>query len=137
MFSTFVETTNIRLNGVYPDLEFKTVPLLASRLMNGGNKSLQKGEIWVPDLMSTSMKVKLGDTVVIIATNKDGSVNGKQFKVAGVLGSATGPGGRDGYIHIEDAVEVLHGLKTCISGKGAALFGKTEANTVKNQTIIG
>jgi len=107
MFSTFVETTNIRLNGVYPDLEFKTVPLLPSRLMNGGNKSLQKGEIWVPDLMSTGMGVKIGDTVVIIATNKDGSVNGKQFKVSGILGSATGPGGRDGYIHIEDAMEVL------------------------------
>ncbi len=58
MFSTFVETTNIRLNGVYPDLEFKTVPLLPSRLMNGGNKSLQKGEIWVPDLMSTGMESK-------------------------------------------------------------------------------
>ena len=33
MFSTFVETTNIRLNGVYPDQEFKTVPLLPSRII--------------------------------------------------------------------------------------------------------
>src|SRR4030043_1722465 len=55
MFSTFVETTNIRLNGVYPDREFKTVPLLPSRLMDGGKKSLERGEIWVPDLMSTAM----------------------------------------------------------------------------------
>jgi len=107
MFSTFVETTNIRLNGVYPDLEFKTVPLLPSRLINSGKKSLEKGEIWIPELMSKSMKVNVGDTVVIIATNKDGSVNGKQFKVGGVLESITGPGGRDGYIHIEDAKEVL------------------------------
>jgi putative ABC transport system permease protein len=53
------------------------------------------------------MKVKIGDTVVVVATNQDGSVNGKQFKVAGVLESATGPGGRDGYITIEDAAEVL------------------------------
>jgi putative ABC transport system permease protein len=107
MFSTFVETTNIRLNGVYPDREFKAVPLLPSRVTNGGGKSLEKGEIWIPELMSKSMKVNVGDTVVIIATNKDGSVNGKQFKVAGVLESITGPGGRDGYIHIEDAMEVL------------------------------
>jgi putative ABC transport system permease protein len=107
MFSTFVETTNIRLNGVYPDLELKTVPLLPSRLTNGTKKTLEKGEIWIPELMSKSMKVNLGDTVVVIATNKDGSVNGKQFKVAGVLESVTGPGGRDGYIHIEDAMEVL------------------------------
>jgi putative ABC transport system permease protein len=107
MFSTFVETTNIRLNGVYPDRELKAVPLLPSRVTNGGGKSLEKGEIWIPELMSKSMKVNVGDTVVIIATNKDGSVNGKQFKVSGVLESATGPGGRDGYIHLEDAMEVL------------------------------
>jgi putative ABC transport system permease protein len=107
MFSTFVETTNIRLNGVYPDRELKAVPLLASRVTNGGNKTLQKGDIWIPELLAKSMKVNTGDTVVIIATNKDGSVNGKQFKVAGVLESVTGPGGRDGYIHIEDAMEVL------------------------------
>jgi len=45
--------------------------------------------------------------VVIIATNQDGSVNGRQFVVGGIIESATGPGGRDGYIHIEDAMEVL------------------------------
>jgi len=106
MFSTFVETTNIRLNGVYPEQELKTVPLLPSRIQNG-QKTLNKGEILVPELLARGMKVNVGDTVVIVATNKDGSVNGKQFKVAGILESVTGPGGRDGYIHIEDAMETL------------------------------
>src|SRR4030043_548902 len=105
MFSTFVETTNVRLNGVYPDREFKTVPLLPSRLTNGAKKTLEKGEIWIPELMSKSMKVNIGDTVVIIATNQDGSVNGRQFKVAGVLESVTGPGGGGGYTHLEDAID--------------------------------
>jgi len=45
--------------------------------------------------------------VVVIATNRDGSVNGKQLKVGGILESATGPGGRDGYVHIDDAMEIL------------------------------
>jgi len=106
MFSNFVETANIRLNGVYPDKELKSVPLLASRVTEG-KKVLGKGEIWIPELLAKGMKVKVGDTVVVVATNKDGSVNGKQFIVSGVLESATGPGGRDGYIHIEDAMEVL------------------------------
>ena len=106
MFSTFVETTNIRLNGVSPDQEFKTVPLLPSRIIRG-QKTLNKGEILLPDLLARGMKVNIGDTVVIVATNKDGSVNGKQFRVSGVLESVSGPGGRDGYIHIEDAKEVL------------------------------
>ena len=106
MFSTFVETTNIRLNGIFPEMEFKTVPLLPGRVSQG-KKTLERGEIFLPDLLHTGMGVKVGDTVVIVATNQDGSVNGKQFKVAGVLESATGPGGRDGYVHIQDAMEIL------------------------------
>jgi putative ABC transport system permease protein len=106
MFSNFVETTNIRLVAVYPDREFATVPLLPSRIIEG-EKTLNRGEILVPTLIAKGMGVKVGDSVVIVATNKDGSVNGKQFKVAGVIEGATGPGGRDGYIQIEDAVELL------------------------------
>lgn len=138
MFSTFVETTNIRLNGVYPDQEFKTVPLLPSRLTNGTKKTLEKGEIWIPELMSKSMKVNLGDTVVIIATNKDGSVNGKQFKVSGVLESVTGPGGRDGYIHLEDAMEVLRMEEMEVSEVAIRLknFGQLHAFSDKLEGLL-
>jgi putative ABC transport system permease protein len=106
MFSNFTETTNIRLNGIDPEAEFKTVPLLSSRIIEG-KTTLGQGEILIPALLAKGMKVKPGDPVVIVATNADGSVNGKQFIVSGILESATGPGGRDGYVHIEDAAEVL------------------------------
>ena len=138
MFSTFVETTNIRINGVYPDRELKAVPLLASRVTNGGNKSLERGEIWIPELLAKSMKVNVGDTAVIIATNKDGSVNGKQFKVTGVLESVTGPGGRDGYIHIEDAMEVLRMEEMEISEVAIRLkdFNKVNAFTDRLENLL-
>ena len=106
MFSNFAETTNIRLNGIIPEKEFATVPLLPSRIIEG-RKELKRGEILIPELLAKGMKVKVGDAVVIVATNKDGSVNGKQFTVGGILQSVTGPGGRDGYIHFDDALEVL------------------------------
>jgi putative ABC transport system permease protein len=106
MFSNFTETTNIRLNGVRPEDEFKALPLLPSRIKEG-DKTLRKGEILVPELLANGMKVSVGDTVVIVATNKDGSVNGRPLKVGGIVESATGPGGRDGYIHIKDAMEIL------------------------------
>jgi len=106
MFSNFVETTNVRLNGVYPENEFKTVPLFLSRIREG-EKTIKPGEILVPELLAKGMKVKVGDTVVVIATNRDGSVNGKQFQVGGILESVTGPGGRDGYVHLDDAAEIL------------------------------
>jgi len=137
MFSTFVETTNIRLNGVYPEKEFKTVPLLASRITEG-QKALNKGEILLPELLARGMKAKIGDMIVIVATNQDGSVNGKQFKVAGTLESATGPGGRDGYVHIEDAMEVLRMGETEISEVAIRLkdFGKVEAFTQKLDGLL-
>ena len=106
MFSNFVETTNVRLNGVYPENEFRTVPLLPARIREG-EKTIKKGDVLLPELLAKGMKVKVGDMVVVVATNKDGSVNGKQFRVSGILESATGPGGRDGYVHIEDAREIL------------------------------
>jgi bifunctional DNA-binding transcriptional regulator/antitoxin component of YhaV-PrlF toxin-antitoxin module len=105
MFSNFTETTNIRLNGVDPEKEAKPSP--ASAKDHGRGERLKKGEILVPELLARGMKVKVGDMVVVIATNRDGSVNGKQLKVGGILESATGPGGRDGYVHMEDAVEIL------------------------------
>src|SRR4030043_1161877 len=50
IFSTFVETTSIRLNGVYPDRELKTIPLLPSRVTNGGETPPGRGEIGIPEL---------------------------------------------------------------------------------------
>jgi putative ABC transport system permease protein len=109
MFSNFAETTSIRVNGVDPEHEAATMPLLPGRLRDtpSGQSLLAPGEILVPVLLARGLQVKTGDEVVLIATNKDGSVNGKTFKVKSQLESVTGPGGRDGYIHIEDARELL------------------------------
>lgn len=137
MFSTFVETTNVRLNGIYPEKEFKTIPLLPTRIAEGQN-TLNRGEILIPELLARGMKAKVGDMIVIVATNQDGSVNGKQFKVAGILESATGPGGRDGYVHIEDAMEVLRMGEMEISEVAVRLkdFGKVDAFTQKLDGLL-
>ena len=138
MFSTFVETTSIRLNGVHPDQEFKTVPLLTSRIIKG-EKHLNRGEIFVPELLSMGMGVKPGDNVVIVTTNKDGSVNGKQFKVSGILESAQGPGGRDGYITYEDAMEVLRMEEPEVSEVAIRIkdFSQETAFTNKLKGLLG
>lgn len=108
MFSNFNETTNIRINGVVPEHECATCPQMVTRI--DGEKSvkvLERGKILVPVLLARGLGSKVGDTVVIVATNKDGSVNGKTLTLSGILESATGPGGRDGYVHIDDAMEIL------------------------------
>src|SRR3989339_981585 len=106
MFSNFTETSSIRITAIDPEKEFRTAPLLPARVMDG-SKDLKRGEILIPELLARGMKMKPGDIAVIVATNADGSVNGKQFTVTGILESATGPGGRDGYIHMDDAREGL------------------------------
>ncbi len=117
MFSNFAETTSLRINGVEPGAEAAVLPLLAGRQLDGirNGPLLVRGEILIPVLVARGLKVNPGDTVVLIATNRDGSVNGKTFKVRGTLESATGPGGRDGYIHIEDARELLRMTESEVS----------------------
>lgn len=109
LFSNFTETTNIRINGVHPEKEFAALPQMLSRISAGEKsaRSLEKGKILVPKLLAQGFGAKVGDTVVVVATNKDGSVNGKTLLVSGILESATGPGGRDGYINFDDAREIL------------------------------
>ncbi len=109
IFSNFAETTNIRLVGMDPEAEQRTVPLLRGRILEGPQDGplLAPGQLLIPELLARGMKIKVGDTVVLVATNRDGSVNGQTFAVGGVLASATGPGGRDGYVHLRDARSLL------------------------------
>ncbi|MBX3635203.1 MAG: ABC transporter permease [Rubrivivax sp.] len=109
MFSNFSETTSIRLNGIDPAAEDAAAPGLRTRIVEGAREGalVGPGELLIPDLLARGMKVKVGDTVVLVATNRDGSVNGKNFTVRGVLEPVTGPGGRDGYLHQDDARELL------------------------------
>ncbi len=108
MFSNFTETTNIRLNSATPQDEINTAPLLTERILQGDKEGLIKqGEILIPELIAKGMKVKVGDGIVLVANNRDGSVNGQNFIVRGILEGISGPGGRDGMIHIDDAKALL------------------------------
>ena len=109
MFSNFTENTSVRLNGIDPVAEDASVPALRQRI-NDGDKTgplVAPGKVLIPTLIARGMKVKVGDAVVLVVTNASGSVNGKNFIVSGILDGVTGPGGRDGYIHIDDARELL------------------------------
>ena len=89
MFSNFTETTSIRINGVDPQSGSRHDAAAArphDRGQQGKRRLLKRGEILIPELLARGMKVKVGDTVVLVATNRDGSVNGKTFTVRAMLG---------------------------------------------------
>ena len=76
MLSNFTETTNVRLNGVDPDREAQVSPDLPGRLLEGQATPLvEPGELLIPELVAKGMKIKVGDPVVLVANNKDGSVH--------------------------------------------------------------
>jgi putative ABC transport system permease protein len=138
MFSNFSETTSIRLNGIDPTAEDAAAPGLRTRIIDGGREGslVGPGQILIPDLIAKGMKVKVGDTVVLVATNRDGSVNGKNFTVRGVLEPVTGPGGRDGYVHEDDARELLRmeepeAMEIAIRLHDLAKLDKVEASLSK------
>jgi putative ABC transport system permease protein len=141
MFSNFTETTSVRVNGIDPEAEAAVLPLLAERRLDGerGGPLLKRGEILVPVLVARGLQVKAGDTVVLVATNKDGSVNGKTFVIRSALESATGPGGRDGYIHIEDARELLRMTQPEVSEIAVRLKdpGEVERVSARLEAALG
>ncbi len=134
-FSNYKQTTNIRINGVTPEQEFATCPQLSSRIVEGSadKSSLERGKILVPELLARGLKVKAGDTAVVVATNQDGSVNGKTFVIGGILSSATGPGGRDGYIHIDDARELLRMTDNGVSEIAIRIKDFDQLDKVRNR----
>jgi len=107
MFSNYVSSTNIRLNAINPDTERITLPLFEKRIMQSEPHLLKQGEVLIPELLAKGMKVKKGDTAVLVVNNQQGSVNGLNLIVSGIVEPISGPGGRDGYFHIEDAKKIL------------------------------
>ncbi len=140
MYSNFAETTSIRVTGIDPAREAATVPMLQGRLVEGPKDGalVEKGQIVIPLLLSRGMKTKVGDTIVVVATNRDGSVNGKTFVVRGILESISGPSGRDGYIHIDDARDLLRMTEAEVSEIAVRLkdFSRLERTSGQIKTAL-
>ena len=110
MLSNFQETTNIRLTAVQPQMENAACPRLVERIngdIQNPDKFIEQGKIIIPENLANGLKLKAGDEVVLIANNKDGSVNGLSLRVSNTIEGLLGPSGRDGFVHIDDAKTLL------------------------------
>ena len=111
MLSNYTATTNIRLNAIDPKKEIKVCPNVSDRMKFRDSQIpailLKPGEIIIPEKLAAGLKINIGDSVVLVANNKDGSVNGLNFTVAGIIESLLGPQGKEGYMHISDAQSLL------------------------------
>jgi putative ABC transport system permease protein len=110
MLSNYAESTNVRITAVDPQKEIAACPALNTRLTvqpKDGAPFLKRGEVLVPQKVASAMGITTGTSIVLIATNKDSSVNGMEFVVAGLIEDIMGPSGKDTYIHIDDARSLL------------------------------
>ena len=111
MLSNFTDTTSIRLNAISPDKEVLVCPDVGTRMTFAKDREpgvlLKPGEVIIPEKLAKGMKLKIGDAIVLVANNKDGSVNGLNFKIAGIIEAILGPQGKEGYMHIKDAQDIL------------------------------
>lgn len=110
MLSNFNQTTNIRLTAVCPDMENQTCSDLVGRIDSPEKdpaKFVKPGEMVVPINLAKGLKLKIGSEVVLVANNKEGSVNGVSLRVGGISDNILGPTGKDGYIHMDDAISLL------------------------------
>lgn len=110
MLSNYEETTNIRLTAVYPEMENAACPRLMERILEevpDEDKFIEPGKIIIPENISRGLSLQPGDEIVLVANNKDGSVNGLSLEVSNIMEGLLGPSGRDGFIHIDDAKILL------------------------------
>ncbi len=110
MISNYAQTSNVRLSGIYPEMENGTCPDLIKRVKGNDTDPshlVRPGEILVPENLMKGLSLQVGSEVVLIATNKEGSVNGITLRVAAIMENVFGPSGKDGYIHIQDAMTLL------------------------------
>lgn len=135
MFSNFTETTSVRVNGIDPEKETATTPLMPGRIIEGSKVGplLKPGEILIPTLLARGMKVKVGDTIVLVATNAAGSVNGKTFTVRGIMEGVSGPSGRDAYIRSDDARSLLRMTQPEVSEIAIRLKNPAQLDSVYTQ----
>jgi putative ABC transport system permease protein len=110
MISNYAQTSNIRLSAVYPEMENRTVPELVKRIkghITHPDTFVRPGEILVPENLMKGLSLHTGDEIVLVATNKEGSVNAITLRIAAVTENVFGPSGKDGYIHMQDAQALL------------------------------
>jgi putative ABC transport system permease protein len=110
MLSNYDRTVGVQLIAIIPELEGQTCPELPARIVDGRRNEaafITRGEMLISESLATGLGLKVGSDVVLVATNKDGSMNGLNLRVGGISENLMGPAGRNAYLHYADAHELL------------------------------
>jgi putative ABC transport system permease protein len=110
LISNYNDSTPIRILGIDPENELNVSPGITVRVSGRDVKKaglLSRGGVLIPTLLARIMKLKIGDMIVIVTTNREGSVNALNLKIEGIIDGEFSAYGRDVYLHIEDVYSLL------------------------------
>jgi len=85
MLSNYEETTNIRLTGVYPEMENAAVPRLMERIneeVPDPDNFIEQGKIIIPENIARGLQLKPGDEVLISSMEHPGGTHPWKIKEA-------------------------------------------------------
>ena len=139
MISNFQRSVSVRFTAVLPEMEAGTCPDLPKRILNRTSDNpqfIKPGEILIPENIAAALHFKIGSDAVLVATNKDGSVNGMNFKIGGISENLMGPTGRDAYLHFEDAKELLRIEGDEITEIAVKLNDFNQVDSIYNKLLI-
>ena len=95
-------TTGTAVIGIDPEREFK-VTILPER-MKEGETVRGRGDIIIGERMARSLKVSLGDELILVGSGADGSLGADRFRLSGIFATGVADFDRSvAMIHIEDA----------------------------------
>lgn len=109
LLSTYKETTGIQTVAVNPRDEIVVCPALVDRLSMVEDKSnfVKPGEIILPNIFAGALSIEIGDEIVMVCTNRHGSMNGTTLLVTDIVESYSGRMLNNAYIHIDDALFLM------------------------------
>ncbi|MFM7203426.1 MAG: ABC transporter permease [Myxococcota bacterium] len=99
MLSNGLTTSLFIGNALDPDNEYKVTPQMQTDLAEGkGISNAEPSGVVVADKLAKAMKLKLGDSIVLTASTKDGALNTMDATVVGIRKSMAALSGTEGMI---------------------------------------
>ncbi|MBS1524180.1 MAG: ABC transporter permease [Bacteroidetes bacterium] len=109
MLATASGSSGVQINGVIPDLEYKTTQLKAKIIEGKAFDPARKNQVIIGKKLATKMKLKTGAKLVLTFTDTAGNLVSGAFRVAAIYRSDNAPlDERNVYVNISDLDNLLN-----------------------------
>jgi ABC-type lipoprotein release transport system permease subunit len=103
MLSTATGSSGIQINGIIPELEYRTSQLQKKIIEGTGFSGNKKNEILIGKKLAVKMKLRTGSKLVLTFTDTSGNIVSGAFRVTGIYQSDNAPlDEKNAYVRMSD-----------------------------------